>query len=1079
MRKTVSRLKYGLALATLLFGAVLAIANHHEETETKDKGPLANLAWRNIGPVNMTGRVADVEGVPGDPATVYVGSASGGVWKTTNGGVTFEPIFDDQPIASIGDMALAPGNPGVIYVGSGEANVRNSVSFGNGVYRSTDGGKTWKHVGLKDSRHISRVLVHPQDPNTVWVGALGSVYGPGEERGVFLSTDGGETWQKTLYIDDRHGVADLDIDPNNPMVVYAAMWRFERKPWTHRSGSEEGGVYKSIDGGRTWKELTKGLPKLMGRIAVKVAPSNPEVVYVLAESHEGTLFRSDDQGASFRKVTDNVRIISRGFYYTDMRVDPTNENRLFAISSRLFRSIDGGKTWQRISRRTHVDYHSLWIDPHNPKRIWQGQDGGVAVSFDGGDSWDPIRNMPLAQFYQIFHDNREPFYMIGGGLQDNGTWIGPNRTREPSGIAAADWKMFSFGDAYFTVPHPDDPDILISEYQAGGILRTDLRSRQQVDISPQPRRNDGGPVGDLEYRFNWNSPIIASPHEPRTVYFAGNAVFKTEDFGDSWTRISPDLTTNDKEKQGEAGGPAWKENTTAEYHCTIISFAESPVQAGLLWVGTDDGNLQLSRDGGGEWTNITSSVKGVPAFSPVSHVEPSAAAAGTAYIAFDRHMFDDLGPHIYRTENFGKSWTRIVNGLPDQGWVWVVREDPKNPDLLYAGTELGLYASYDRGDNWQKLHLKNLPTVSVHDILIHPRENDLLLGTHGRAIWVYDDATPIQQLPQTKGKKAHLFPIRPATAHRMMPSNYGWGDKEHRAPNPPYGALISYFLVEKMAAKPPKKPEDGKGDAPAEDAPKPEKKKPRVKLEIFDSGGALVREVKNPPMEAGVNRVAWDLAHEPPRPRRDRDPGPRSDFFGPPSGPRVLPGTYTARLTVDGQPQERQFEVKLDPTLKVSVEQLKAAHALAAEAVALASNVNDMLRGYDAVKMQLGARKKSMKQLKQEQSPELAKSWKTLEKALEEEMNRLTRAEDKPFWSQGPRLSNRVFGLGSEVDDALAGPTAAQQAYFGEIKAECEEAFRRYDRFVGEALPAFNQALQTAGVAPLAIPPKPGSFPDP
>jgi len=1065
-----------LALAFLaLCAPMTAQDGQAKDAGEKDKGPLAKLEWRNIGPVNMSGRVTDVEGVPGDPRMVYVGTAAAGVWKTLDGGTTFEPIFNDQPIASIGDMGVAPGNPDIVYVGTGEANVRNSVSFGAGVYKTTDGGQSWHFLGLKQTRHISRVLVHPTDHNKVWVGALGSVYGPNEQRGVFLTTDGGETWEKTLYIDDRHGVADMDVDPSNPMTVYAAMWRFERTPWTHRSGSEEGGVFKSVDGGKTWKELTKGLPKLMGRIAVKVAPSNPDVVYVMAESHKGTLFRSDDKGESFRKVTDNVRIISRGFYYTDMRVDPTDENTLFAVSSRLFRSIDGGKSWDRISRRTHVDYHSLWIDPQNPNRLWQGQDGGVAVSYDGGGSWDPIRNLPIGQFYQIFYDKSGPFYMTGGGLQDNGTWRGPSRNREPAGVTPGEWNMFSFGDAYFVVPHPDDPELLISESQAGGILRTDIRSRQQTDISPQPRRNDGGPVGDLEYRFNWNAPIIASPHDPTTVFFAGNVVFKTEDFGDSWTIISPDLTTNDKEKQGEAGGPAWTENTTAEYHCTIISFAESPVEAGVLWVGTDDGNLQLSRDAGENWSNLIDNVKGVPAFSPVSHVEPSRTAAGAAYIAFDRHMFDDYGPHIYRTENFGRSWKRIVNGLPEEGWVWVVREDPKNPDLIYAGTELGLFVSWDRGENWEKLHLGNLPNAtSVHDILIHETENDLLLGTHGRAIWIFDDATPIQRWPQAKGKKAHLFETRPATAHRVMMTDYGWGDREFRAPNPPYGALISYFLAEKMDA-PPKK-EKGDGEAAEDEAPKA-KDEPRVTLEILAADGSVVRKLKRIPMEAGVNRVAWDLRGEPPRPRRDREDGPRSDFRGPPSGPHVLPGDYTVRLTVDGQTYETKTTVRLDPLLNSDMAGLRAARDMALSLVDMVSDVNEMLRGYDAIEQQLKDRRQTMKQLKREIPPELNKAWKAFEKSMSEQAAKLTRNPDKPFWSQGPRLLERLFGLGGGVDSPFAGPTAAQRALYDELKAEYAEAKAAFETFIGETAPAFGEKLEQAGAPPLAMPPKPGEYP--
>ncbi|HEY5907883.1 MAG TPA: glycosyl hydrolase, partial [Vicinamibacteria bacterium] len=561
-------------------------------------GPLDGLEWRNVGPANMGGRVADVEGVPGNPRVVYVGSASGGVWKTTNGGTTWKPLFDKEAVASIGDMATEPGNPDVIYVGTGESNVRNSVSFGNGVYKSTDGGASWKHLGLAGTERISRIVVSPHDPQRVYVAALGHAFGPHPERGVYMSRNGGESWDKVLYLDDKHGAADLDLDPQNPNILYAALWRFERKPWTHTSGSEAGGVWKSVDAGRTWTKLEKGLPKLLGRIAVKVAPSNPQVVYVLAESKEGTVFRSSDRGESFTEMSKDPNVVNRGFYYTDLRVDPTNEDRVYAVSSTLQVSLDGGKGWKRISRSTHVDFHSLWIDPRDPARMWQGQDGGVAVSYDRGESWEYANNFAIGQFYQVFADDAQPFYNLGGGMQDNGTWWGPSRSKEPAGILNDDWRMVNFGDGFFLVRHPEDPQLFLSEYQGGAIALTDMRTREQQEASPQPRRADGAPVSALKYRFNWNAPIVASPWDGKTVYFAGNVVFRSRDFGLSWETLSPDLTTNDPEKQKDAGGPVFTENTTAEYHCTVISFAESPKEKGVFWSGSDDGLVQLSRDDG-------------------------------------------------------------------------------------------------------------------------------------------------------------------------------------------------------------------------------------------------------------------------------------------------------------------------------------------------------------------------------------------------------------------------------------------------------------------------------------------------
>ncbi len=1061
------RLLLTLAALVLCFGA-FASADDHDST------PFDHLSYRSIGPVNMSGRVADVEGIPGDPRVLYVGAASGGVWKTVDGGLTFEPIFDDQPIASIGDLALAPTNPDVIYVGSGEANARNSVSFGNGVYKSTDGGQSWTHVGLDGTRHISRVVVSSLDPDVAYVGAMGSFFGPNEERGVFRTQDGGATWEKVLYVDDRHGVSDLDIDPTNPNIVYAAFWHFDRKPWTHTTGSEEGGVWKSVDGGDSWKKLEEGLPKgVVGRIAVKVAPSNPNVVYAMTESDEGTLYRSNDRGETFQKTTDDVGIISRGLYYTDMRVDPADANRVYAVSSRLQMSIDGGRTFRRISRTTHVDYHSLWIDPTDPSRIWQGQDGGVAVSYDRGLTWEPIRNLPLAQFYQVFYDMREPFYYLGGGLQDNGTWYGPSRTREPAGILQDDWRMMSFGDAYFVVPHPEQVDLYLSESQAGGIVRTDMRTRQQIDVSPQPRRNDGGPAGDLEYRFNWNAPIIASPHDPNVIYFAGNVVFKTTDFGDTWQKISPDLTTNDPDKLGEAGGPAWKENTTAEYHCTIISFAESAAETGVLWSGSDDGLIYVSRDGGANWENVTANVPGLPESSPVSHLEPSRTEAGVAWAAFDRHMFDDLRPHIYRTGDYGKSWKRLsTSGIPDTAWVWVLRQDPRNADLLWAGTELGLYASYDGGSGWMRHHLDNLPTVSVHDVLIHPRDNDLIVGTHGRAIWVFDDATPLQKWSdEVAAKPAHLFPSRSAIHYPVRFTRYGMGDKRHRAPNPPSGAMITYSLAEDLDAPPMAAAgdtsEDENGDSPAV----ADKKGPRLEIEIFDAAGDLVRELDamKLPKKKGINRTSWNLTSEPARRRQPPDPA-FAEFFGPPRGPRVLPGTYTVRLTLDGESQETRFEVGVDPLIDVSIDALTAQRNAAQELQNLLSELNDRLKGLDSVTAQLENRRGHVKKMELELPDEVSEAWRAHDEAAKELLATLSRVDGKPFWSQGPRVSERLEDLARGIDGQFTAPTAAQLELLNELRSEHQESVAKIESFLSGDVSDLNNQLEGAGVPPVAVP---------
>lgn len=1012
-------------------------------------GLLANLEWRNIGPANMVGRVTDVEGVPGNSNVVYVGAASGGVWKTLDGGLTWNPIFDGAGSPSIGDIALEPGNPEVVYVGTGEANPRNSVSFGDGVYKSTDGGATWTHLGLEETQTISRILVNPHHPNMVYVGALGHIFGPNKDRGVFLSSDGGKTWDKVLYTDEHHGVADLDIDPQNPNIVFAALWKFERKPWTFTSGDEEGGLWKSVDGGRTWKKVTQGLPKLVGRIGVKVSASNPRVVYVMTESPEGTLFRSDNHGESFRLVSKDPEIVSRGFYYTDLRVDPSDEDRVYAIASRLSVSIDGGRTFSRISRTTHVDYHALWIDPLDPARLWQGQDGGLAVSTNKGLTWRFVDNVPIGQFYQIYADNREPFYYLGGGLQDNGSWYGPSRTKEPAGILNDEWRQISFGDGFHIAVNPDNPDLFLSETQGGGIVRTDMKTREQQGVSPQPRRADGGPVSQLKYRFNWNTPIIPSPHDPKTIYLGANVVFKSTDFGTTWKVISPDLTANIPERQKTAGGPAWPESTGAEYYDTIISLQESPFQAGIIWVGTDDGNLQLTQDGGKTWTEVIKNVPGLPLSSPVSSVEPSWTDPGVAYCAFDRHMFDDLKPYVFKTKDFGRTWVNITGNLPDKAHVWIVREDLENPSLIFVGTELGLFASFVGGNDWVKLHGKNLPTVAVHDIVIHLRENDLILGTHGRGLWILDDITPLQQMnPGTLDQAAALFDIRPAVRCAMLATRYGIGDAPFQGRNPAYGAVITYYLKDKS------------------------EKGTTLKLEIIDASGKIIRTLTRIPGEAGLNRAAWDLRGEGPRSRGEAEASEANEFRPGPRGVQVPPGAYTVKLTSGLQSLTKSFEVKLDPTVTTSKEDLRFQYRYGLRLIEMQSVVNDSLNALDGIAAQVEERKKTQLTLARgdRDRPEALKTIQEQLGRLQDLEDLLSRPKGKPFWTEGPRLVDRISDLLGQIDRTDALPTQAQLTYWAELVIELREALGRVNEFLQDGTKKLNSALSDLRLPPVYVP---------
>jgi photosystem II stability/assembly factor-like uncharacterized protein len=996
---------------------------------------LQKLEWRSIGPANMGGRTADVEGVAGNPGIIYVASASGGLWKTVNGGVTWKPIFERQGTISIGDIALAPGNPDVVWVGTGESNVRNSVSFGDGVYKSTDGGKNWQHMGLKDSEHISAIVINPQNPDIVYVGALGHAFAPNEQRGVFMTTDGGKTWARTLYIDREHGVSDLEIDPTNPNILYAGMWSFERKPWTHRSGSEKGGLFKSIDGGRTWNKVTNGLPKLLGRIGVRVAPSNPQVVYAIVESKEGTLYRSDDRGETFKQVSKQTSIVSRGFYYTRVRVDPTNENHIYAVASTLFESIDGGKTFRSITHRTHIDYHAFWLDAKDPKRMWVGEDGGIAVTYDGGENWEPVYNISLGQFYQVHADNRLPFYYVMGGLQDNGAWSGPSRTREPAGIMNDDWRMISFGDGFYIINNADDPELYLSESQGGEIVRTDFRTREQQLVNPWGHGSGDGPALGEKFRFNWNAPILQSPHDQNTVYFAGNVVFKSTDFGKTWEQLSQDLTTNDPDKQKDAGGPIAFENSTAEYYSTIITLAESPLQKGQLWAGTDDGNLQLTNDGGKTWTNLVRNISGLAANSPVSAIEPSRTNPQTAYVAFERHMFDDFQPYLYKTSDGGKSWQNITGNLPAKAYVQVVREDPRNPSLLYAGTELGLFASYSGGRDWFALNLQNLPNVSVHDILVHPRENDLVLATHGRGVWIFDDAAPIQQMtPAILESNAYLFPVRDGLRFASRFTRYGIGEKVFTGPNPPYGALITYFLKTK--------PDD----------------KTTFKIQIRDESGKLIQELEKPAKEKGLNRVSWNLRYGA---AEVRNPPTEEEtaFGGPPRGPQVLPGSYTVKLMVGDKTFEQPVAVRLDPTLKTSPADLQAQLDLQMKLRDMQSAANSVLRFLDSIEDQLKHTQTTAKALNKEPDKEMMKALEDYVKQADALEDRLARRADGLGLAGKSQISDLVGDLFFRLDGNGA-PTAYQRQYFQEIQPTFRERMTEVNHFLNDTVPQWNDKLR-------------------
>ncbi len=1092
-------------LVCLLSILVLSQTPNNPSAQTNDAAALANLKWRSIGPANMGGRVTDIAGLPGNPDIFYVAGANGGIHKTTNGGVTFKAIFENQDVYSIGAVAIAPSDNNVLWVGTGEGDPRNSASFGNGVYRSTDGGETWKYLGLADSEKIKRIKVHPNDPDTAYVCALGHEWGPNEERGVFKTTDGGKTWQKVLYIDNTTSCSDIDIDPQNPRILYAGMWTNRRKAWTFSTGGGQTALYQSKDGGATWKKLTNGLPRSeMDRIGVAVARSNPNVVYMITETkNEGVLFRSDDRGESWRAVHFDPNINFRPFYYSDLRVDPNNPDRVYSLSGGLSMSTDGGRTFGRIANNVHGDHQALWIDPLNSNRILSGSDGGYQVSYDGGRTFEIINNVVLSQYYHITYDMREPYYVYGG-LQDNGNWVGPSATRFREGIRKDDWYNVSGGDGFFVQPDLSSPNIVYSDSQGGTISLIDTNTGVSRNIHPYPKNvgSTGGPIFDYKYRFNWNPPIVASPHDPKTIYFGGSVVFKTSNQGQSWEVISPDLTTNDKSKQQSSGGPVGVDNTAAEFHCTILTIAESPVKAGVIWVGTDDGNVQVTQDGGKTWKNVVGNIKGLPANSWVPAIEASHFDPGTAYVAVDRHRDDDYSPHAFVTTDYGQTWKAIKGNLPAKGYVHVVREDPKVKNLLYAGTELGVFASWDGGGNWVSIR-NNLPPVAVNDLAIHPRDHDLIVGTHGRGVWILDNIAPLQQLALAKANDVYLFDTRPATRTQLWGKDAAQGSKTFVAQNPPQGAMIDYYL---------------KADVQGP-----------VTITIADSKGQTIRTIRSTANKAGVNRAVWDLRYDGPpptpggggfggfggggggggrgagggfgpgggggggfgggggrggggaqqRPGAPAQPVPpggaeaevseflaRAGFGG---GPAVLPGEYTVTINAGGKRLSKPLQVKLDPRIKIAdaelAEQLNAGlemRDLVARLGRVVSRVDDLTNQLNSIAERASRGGSIVGSTEGNGSGSSVNPADV--KAAQDELKKLhsTLVRDCTMNYRCPgKLREEANSLMGSINNTIAPPTEGQKVRMREVKEEIAKAVEELNRIASTTIKKVNDQMSS------------------
>ena len=992
------------------------------------------LSWRAIGPANMGGRVTDIVGIPGDPSTFYVAGADGGVFKTINGGTSFDALFTKQRVYSVGALAVSASDQNVVWLGSGEGDPRNSVGYGNGVYRSIDGGQSWDHLGLDKTERIKRIVVHPNDPDIACVCALGREWGPNAERGVFRTVDGGKTWEHVLKIDHDTGCSDLAMDLSNPRIMYAGMWTFRRKPWRFDGGGKETALYRSKDSGTTWEKIHKGLPEgPMSRIGVAVAQSQPNTVYLISEFKEGgTFFRSDVRGNSWKKVNDDPNVNFRPFYYSDIRVDPTNPDIIYSLSGRLMKSRDGGKNFETIARNVHGDHQSFWIDPTNPKRLLSGSDGGYQVSLDEGASWDIINNVELSQFYQLDIDMLNP-YNVYGGLQDNGCWRGPSNSLNTAGIMKRHWKRLSYGDGYYAVPIPGSEHEIYTNLQGGVPFHVNSETGVVRSIHPHPviTGSAGDAIENHKYRFNWDSPIHISPHDPNTVFFGGNVLFRSRDRGHSWEELSDDLTTNDKSKQRTSGGEIYQDNTAAEFHCSALTIAESPIEEGVIWVGTDDGNLQITRDGGEHWTNVNTKVGGLPEFAWVAKIHASEHEAGTAFVAVDQHRSDDFRPYAFVTTDYGMTWKKITDGLPKDDYVKVIRQDPIKSNVLYIGMEHGVYMSWDMGGSWTRIN-NNLPPVSVRDLRIHPREHDLIVGTHGRGVWILDDIRALVYHEDAQSDGVHIFSARDATRWNPYQQIESLGTRVYRADNPEYGAYINFKLTED----------------PTED----------VVIHIKDEAGNLVREIKDSTIKAGLNRIVWDLRGEGPSALDHPAAGGwRSGDYR----PKLPPGKYTASLKVDEVEKTTEIQVSPDPRLELTVDDYLEQYETANSLVILLSKTNELINNYDHLSAQLDALKLNAKTMEEVEQEDLMQKITALQDQLKEERAQLTRPPPSMSYRQKPRLREEILSLIYAVDGPEAKPTLSQSDRRVSLQTETNEAAQRLNRIVVEELPKINTLMGT------------------
>ncbi len=1032
-----------LAWGSTSFHPLLAQKKNNNASQmTYDTTYFNSLQWRCIGPYRG-GRSAAVTGVPGQPNLYYFGATGGGVWRTTDAGASWENISDGYFGGSIGAVAVSEYDNNIIYVGGGEKTVRGNVSHGNGMWKSVDAGKSWEHIGLQDSRHITRIRIHPRDPNLVYAAALGHLFGPNEQRGVFRSKDGGETWEKVLFVNNEAGAVDLVLDPVNPRILYASIWQVKRTPYSLESGGEHSGLWKSTDGGDTWTELTQeseGLPKgVLGIIGVTVSPVNHDRVWAIIEADEGGVYRSDNGGKTWQKINSERKLRQRAWYYTRLYADTKNEDILYVLNVRFHRSKDGGKSYEAIDT-PHGDHHDLWISPDNPNHMIVGDDGGAQVSLNGGESWSTYYNQPTAQFYRVSTDNHFP-YRIYGGQQDNSTVRIASRS-DRGGITERDWESTAGGESAHIAPHPKNPEVVYGGSYDGFLTRLNHETSEIRSVDVYPNNPMGWAAKDIKYRFQWNFPILFSPHDANTIYTAANVLFKSTNEGQSWEAISPDLTRNDTTKMEASGGPITKDNTSVEYYGTIFAVAESPAEPDVIWTGSDDGLVYITQDGGDNWKNVTPS--GMPEWMMINSVDPHPTQKGVCYIAGTRYKMDDFQPYLYKTKDYGKSWTKITQGIPSDHFTRVVRVDPDREGLLYAGTEMGMYISFNDGANWQPLQL-NLPQVPITDLTI--KENDLVVATQGRSFWILDDLNVLHQLEASiKSKDFHLF--QPAPTYNRM-----GGDRTNtkfNGQNPPSGVSVHFYLKEKPDTANLATLEfmDLKGNLI---------RKYMTKLSKEEKKKGLVGELK---AKQGANHFVWNMQY----PDAAKFEG-LILWFGGTQGPQAVPGRYQVKLTVGEKSQTQEFEIIKDPRISASQADLQAQFDFLMEIRDKLTQTHESIVQIREIRQQINsftARIEDKEQYKSlmDKAKEINKQLSEVEKALYQTKNK-SRQDPLNF---PIRLNNKLSALGTMASYGYNRPTDQMHDVKKDVTEKINAELAKLNTILKGDVSEFNQLVDQQSI---------------